>query len=387
MLVGARAVQGLGGAIVSAVALSLMMMLFTEPGERAKAMGIFGFVASGGGSVGVLLGGILTDVLDWHWIFLVNVPIGVAVVALTLRLIPGERAAAAAQRLDVAGAVTVTVSLMLAVYAIVNGNEVGWMTVRTLGILGVAAALFASFIAIEAKHSAPLMPLWLFRLRNLSFASVVGILWAAAMFAWFFLSALYLQLVLGYSPLEVGLAFLPGNLVMGFLSVAISARLVMRYGVRLPLSAGLGFAAVGLLLFARAPVDGNFVVDVLPSMILLGLGAGIAFNPVLFAAMGDVEPTEAGLASGVVNTAFMMGGALGLAVLASLAASRTETLTASGDAPLVALTGGYHAAFLVGALFAVAAAVIGGVFLRTRAMAPHAEGEASVAGEPVADVG
>jgi EmrB/QacA subfamily drug resistance transporter len=375
VLVGARAVQGLGGAIVSAVALSLMMMLFTEPAERAKAMGVFGFVASGGGSLGVLLGGILTDVLDWHWIFLVNVPIGVAVVVLSLQLIPGERAAAVAQRLDVFGAITVTVSLMIAVYAIVNGNEVGWMTLRTLGLLGVAAALFAVFLAIEARISSPLMPLGLFRLRNLSFSSIVGVLWAAAMFAWFFLSALYLQLVLGYSPLEVGLAFLPGNLVMGALSVAVSARLVMRYGVRLPLAAGLGFAAVGLLLFARAPVDGNFVVDVLPSMIFLGIGAGIAFNPVLFAAMSDVQPTEAGLASGIVNTAFMMGGALGLAVLASLAASRTETLAADGDGPLVALTGGYHAAFLVGALFAAAAAVIGAAFLRTRGAPEHAAEE------------
>jgi EmrB/QacA subfamily drug resistance transporter len=367
MLVVARAIQGLGGAIVSAVALSLMVMLFTEPAERAKAMGIFGFVASGGGSLGVLLGGILTDVLNWHWIFLVNVPIGVAVVLLSLRLIPGERAAAAAQRLDVAGAVTVTVSLMLAVYAIVNGNEVGWMTLRTLGLLGIAAALFGIFLAIEARVAAPLMPLSLFRLRNLAFSNVVGVLWAAAMFAWFFLSALYLQLVLGYSPLEVGLAFLPGNLIMGALSMGVSAKLVMRYGVRLPLAAGLSFAALGLLLFARAPVDGNFVVDVLPSMILLGIGAGIAFNPVLLAAMSDVEPAEAGLASGVVNTSFMMGGALGLAVLASLAASRTETLEASGYAPLEALTGGYHAAFLVGALFAAAAAAIGGLFLRTRA--------------------
>jgi EmrB/QacA subfamily drug resistance transporter len=366
LLVGARAIQGLGGAVVSAVALSLMMMLFTEPAERAKAMGIFGFVASGGGSLGVLLGGILTDVLDWHWIFLVNVPIGVAVVALSLRLIPGERAAAVAQRLDVAGAVTVTVSLMVAVYAIVNGNEVGWITLRTLGLLGVAAALFGIFLAIESRIAAPLMPLALFRLRNLSFSNVVGVLWAAAMFAWFFLSALYLQLVLGYSPLQVGLAFLPGNLIMGVLSVAVSARLVMRYGVRIPLAAGLGFAALGLLLFARAPVDGNFVVDVLPSMIFLGIGAGIAFNPVLFAAMSDVNPTEAGLASGVVNTAFMMGGALGLAVLASLAASRTDTLLASGDGQLVALTGGYHLAFLVGAVFAVAAAAVGAVFLRTR---------------------
>jgi EmrB/QacA subfamily drug resistance transporter len=373
MLVVSRAVQGLGGAVVSAVALSLMLMLFTEPAERAKAMGIFGFVASGGGSIGVLLGGILTDVLDWHWIFLVNVPIGVAVVLLTLRIIPGERAAVASQRLDVGGAVTVTLSLMLAVYAIVNGNEVGWITLRTIGLLAIAATLFGIFLAIEARISAPLMPLWLFKLRNLSVANVVGVLWAAAMFAWFFLSALYLQLVLGYSPLEVGLAFLPGNLIMGALSVAVSARLVMRYGVRLPLAVGLGLAAVGLLLFARAPVDGNYVVDVLPSMILLGIGAGIAFNPVLFAAMSDVEPTEAGLASGVVNTAFMMGGALGLAVLASLAASRTETLRASGDAPLVALTGGYHAAFLVGAVFAAAAAAIGGVFLRTRGAPEYEE--------------
>jgi EmrB/QacA subfamily drug resistance transporter len=379
MLVGARAIQGLGGAIVSAVALSLMMMLFTEPAERAKAMGIFGFVAAGGGSIGVLLGGILTDVLDWHWIFLVNVPIGVAVVALSLRLIPGEHAAAAAQRLDVAGAVTVTASLMLAVYAIVNGNEVGWITLRTLGLLAVATGLFATFLAIEARISTPLMPLGLFRLRNLTFANVVGVLWAAAMFAWFFLSALYLQIVLGYSPLEVGLAFLPGNLIMGVLSVGISAKLVMRYGVRLPLSAGLGFAAVGLLLFARAPVEGNFVVDVLPSMILLGMGAGIAFNPVLFAAMSDVEQSEAGLASGVVNTAFMMGGALGLAVLASLAASRTETLEASGDGRLEALTGGYHAAFLLGALFAAAAAAIGGIFLRTRGAPEHAPEGAELA--------
>ena len=374
MLVGARAVQGLGGAIVSAVALSLMMMLFTEPAERAKAMGIFGFVASGGGSIGVLLGGILTDVLSWHWIFLVNVPIGVAVVALSLRLIPSERAEAVAQRLDVAGAVAVTVSLMLAVFAIVNGNEVGWVTARTLGLLAIAAALFGLFLAIEAKISSPLMPLGLFRLRNLSVANIVGVLWAAAMFAWFFLSALYLQLVLGYSPLEVGLGFLPGNIIMGVLSVAVSARLVMRFGVRIPLAAGLGVAGVGLLLFARAPVDGNYVVDVLPSMILLGFGAGIAFNPVLFAAMSDVQPTEAGLASGIVNTAFMMGGALGLAVLASVAAQRTDTLLADGSDELSALTGGYHVAFLLGAIFAFAAAAVGAAFLRTRA-APGFHGE------------
>jgi MFS family permease len=221
----------------------------------------------------------------------------------------------------------------------------------------------------------PLMPLRLFRLRNVSVANVVGVLWAAAMFAWFFLSALYLQLVLGYSPLEVGLAFLPGNLIMGVLSVGLSAKLVMRFGIRPPLAVGLSLAGVGLLLFARAPVDGNFVVDVLPSMILLGLGAGMAFNPVLLAAMSDVEQSEAGLASGVVNTSFMMGGALGLAILASLAASRTETLAAGGDGTLVALTGGYHLAFLVGALFAFAAAALGAALLRPGAATEHAEGD------------
>jgi EmrB/QacA subfamily drug resistance transporter len=369
MLVGARAVQGLGGAVVSAVALSLMMTLFTEPAERAKAMGIFGFVAAGGGSIGVLLGGVLTDVLNWHWIFLVNVPVGILVVVLALVVIPGARVATAAQRLDVAGAVTVTAALMIAVYAIVNGNEVGWLTGRTLGLLAAAAVLLAIFLGLEARARSPLVPLGLFRLRNIAVSNIVGVLWAGSMFAWFFLSALYLQLVLGYSPLEVGLAFLPGNLVMGALSIGLSAKLVMRFGIRLPLAVGLLFAAVGLLLFARAPVDGNFVVDVLPSMILLGLGAGMAFNPVLLAAMSDVEPTDAGLASGVVNTSFMMGGALGLAVLASLAASRTDTLLATGDGQAAALTGGYHVAFLVGAIFAAAAAALGGLLLRQGAYA------------------
>jgi EmrB/QacA subfamily drug resistance transporter len=386
MLVIARAVQGLGGAVVSAVALSLMMTLFTEPAERAKAMGIFGFVASGGGSLGVLLGGILTDVLDWHWIFLVNVPVGILVVVLTVVIIPSERVATGAQRLDVAGAATVTTALILAVYAIVNGNDVGWLTARTLGLLGASAALLATFLVIESRSSSPLVPLGLFRLRNIVVSNIVGVLWAGAMFAWFFLSALYLQLVLGYSPLEVGLAFLPANLVMGAMSIGLSARLVMRFGIRIPLGVGLGFAAVGLLLFARAPVDGDFVVDVLPAMILLGLGAGMAFNPVLLAAMSDVEPQDAGLASGVVNTSFMMGGALGLAVLASLAASRTDSLLDSGESSLEALTGGYHAAFLVGALFAAGGAVIGALLLRP-GMAPAMDAHGEPEGAPATEAG
>jgi EmrB/QacA subfamily drug resistance transporter len=363
-LVGARAVQGLGGAVTSAVALSLIMTMFTEPAERAKAMGVFGFVAAGGGSIGVLLGGVLTDTLDWHWIFLVNLPIGVAVFACSLALLPGGRGTAGARRLDVTGAITVTTALMLAVYAIVNGNQEGWTSSRTLGLLAVAVALFAGFVLVEARVAAPLVPLGLFRLRNVSTANVVGILWAAAMFAWFFLSALYLQRVLGYSPLQVGLAFLPANLIMAAFSLGISAKVVMRFGIRAPIAAGLSLAALGLLLFARAPVDGSFAVDVLPSMILLGLGAGLALNPVLLAAMSDVRPEEAGLASGIVNTSFMMGGALGLAALASVAAARTSNLADSGESAISALNGGYQSAFLVGAACALVAAALGGLVLR-----------------------
>ena len=371
-LVGTRAVQGIGGAIVSAVALSLIVSLFTEPAERAKAMGVFGFVAAGGGTIGVLVGGILTEALNWRWIFLVNIPIGIAVVLLARLVLPGTRVAPTSRRLDVAGAVTVTGSLMLAVYAIVNGTGVGWTSPRTLIMLAAAGVLLGLFLSIEANASAPLMPLDLFRLRNVSTANVVGVLWAAAMFAWFFLSALYLQLVLGYSPLQVGLAFLPANLIMAVFSLGLSAKLVLHFGVRTPLVIGLLLAAAGLLLFARAPVDGVFAVDVLPSMILLGLGAGMAFNPVLLAAMSDVEPSEAGLASGVVNTSFMMGGALGLAILASLAASRTHSLAASGDSLVGALTGGYHAAFVAGAAFAAGAALLSAALLR-RTSAPALE--------------
>ena len=319
LLVGARAVQGLGGAVVTAVALSLIMSLFTEPAERAKAMGIYGFVCAGGGSIGVLLGGFLTSALNWHWIFLVNLPIGVAVYALSLALLPGGRGEAEAGRLDVAGALTATTSLMLAVYAIVNGNEAGWTSAQSIGLLAAAGVLLTLFLGIEARVRTPLMPL------------------------------------------------------------GLSAKLVMRFGIRPPLTAGLLLAAVGLVLFARAPADGNFAIDVLPGMLLLGLGAGVAFNPVLLAAMSDVHPGESGLASGVVNTSFMMGGALGLAVLASLATARTHNLLASGAGSLVALNGGCHAAFVVGAVFAGAAALLSAVLLGAKLQAPARATEAAVA--------
>jgi EmrB/QacA subfamily drug resistance transporter len=359
LLITARAVQGLGGAVVSAVALSLIMNVFTEPGERAKAMGIYGFVCSGGGSIGVLLGGLLTSSLSWHWIFLVNVPIGIAVYALCRALIPAGRGMADAHHLDVGGAITVTGSLMLAVYAIVNGNEAGWTSIITLWKLGAAVALLILFLVIESRVRAPLMPLSLFSLKSVATANVIAVLWAAGMFAWFFISALYLQQVLGRGPMEVGLAFLPANLIMAVCSLGISAKLVMRFGIRGPLSIGLLLAAGGLLLFARAPVDGSVWLDVVPAMSLLGVGAGIAFNPLLLAAMNDVPPDESGLASGMVNTSFMMGGALGLAILASLAANQTQQAASTGLDAVHALNAGYHLAFGVGAGFAILAATTG----------------------------
>ncbi|RAN81999.1 MFS transporter [Bacillus sp. SRB_336] len=364
-LIVARCVQGLGGAVVTAVALSLIMDLFAEAGDRAKAMGVYGFVCAGGGSLGAMLGGVLTSSLSWHWVFLVNLPIGIGVIVLSLRLLPAVSSEVKSRHLDVLGAVTVTTALMLAVYAIVNGNESGWTSPRTLGQLLVAIALLALFLLIETRVRVPLMPLRLFKLRNLVVSNIVGVLWAAAMFAWFFLSALYMQLVLGYNPMRVGLAFLPANLIMAAFSLGISAKLVMRFGIRRPLALGLLLAAAGLLLFARAPVDGHFVIDILPGMVLLGLGAGIALNPVLLAAMSDVSAAESGLASGVVNTAFMMGGALGLAILASLAASRSEGLLMTGRPSLAALAGGYQAAFLAGACFAALGALLGAAMLRT----------------------
>jgi EmrB/QacA subfamily drug resistance transporter len=370
-LVTMRAVQGLGGALVSAVAFSLVITLFTETAERAKAMGIFGFVLSGGGVAGVLAGGILTDLLSWHWIFLVNIPVGALVFFLSLRLLPPVPGTAGG-RLDIAGAVTVTGALMLAVYAIVNGNDTGWLTAQTLGLLGAAMLLIAVFLLIESRIASPLVPLGIFRNRNLSTANVVGMVLAAGLFAYFFFSALYMQIVLDYTPLEVGLAYLPGTVLWGISSL-YSDRLVMRFGIKPPLLAGLSLMILGLMLFARAPVDGSWAVDILPATLALGLGAGIAFNPILLAAMSDVAPQQAGLASGVVNTAFMMGGALGLAVLASLAQYRTDSLLDSGTDFVAATNAGYHAAFVLGIGFLAAAALVSGLVLRATTAPLHAE--------------
>src|SRR5262245_12465617 len=338
VLVAARAIQGLGGAVVCASALSLIMNIFTEAGDRAKAMGIYGFVCAGGGSVGVLLGGLLTSALSWHWVFLINLPIGIAVYGFCLSLLKGD-APSAPGKLDVWGAVTITLSLMLAVYGIVDGNLAGWTSLQTLSLLGGAIALLAMFLITERSVSAPLMPLGLFRIRTVAAANIVGVFWAAAMFAWFFLSALYMQKVFGYEPMQIGLAFLPANLIMAVFSIWLSAKMVMRFGIRMPIVVGMLLSAAGLGLFALWPKDASFVLHVMPGMLLLGIGCGMALNPVMLAAMQDVAPEDSGLASGVVNTSFMMGGALGLAILASLSERA-----------------GYHAAFALAALCALVAA-------------------------------
>jgi EmrB/QacA subfamily drug resistance transporter len=379
LLITARAVQGFAGAVVSAVSLSLIMTMFTVAGERAKAMGVYGFVCAAGGSVGLLLGGVLTSALNWHWIFLVNLPIGIGVYIMCTMLLPAHRVEGTHQKLDMAGAITVTGSLMLAVYAVVNGNEAGWASVQTLSLLGGAVALLIAFIVIESRVSMPLMPLSLFKMRNLTAANVIGVLWAASMFTWFFMTTLYLQVVLHFTPFQIGLAFLPANLIMAAFSLGISAKMVMRFGVRRPLAIGLLFGAAGLALLARAPVGGDVTMDVLPAMVLLGIAAGVSFNPLLLAAMNDVKPTDSGLASGVMNTAFMMGGALGLAVLASLAAGRTKALVAANVDLPHAINGGYHAAFIVGAALAAICAVIGVAFIRVNMNAQAAGAAAPVA--------
>ena len=385
-LVVGRAVQGLGGAAVSAVALALIMGLFTDPGERAKAMGVFGFVMSGGGAVGVLLGGVLTGLLTWHWIFLVNVPIGIAVWFLVTRLVADERPT---ETLRHAGRDRRRAGHRRADAGGVRRGR--WQRGRLdlhphpLHPRPRGRACWSRSSSARPASRTRSSRCGSSRCATSSISQVVGVLWAGAMFACFFLSALYLQGVLGYDALQVGLAYLPSCAVMAVMSLRVSDKLVMKYGVRPPLVAGLALVAASLALFAIAPVDGTYVVHVLPPMVLLGLGAGIAFNPVLLAAMGDVEPHEAGLASGVVNTSFMMGGALGLAVLVAISSSRTSSLVASGSSMPEALTGGYQVAFAAGAVMAALAAVIGGVFLRPQPMDAGADAHgAPVRAEPEA---
>jgi EmrB/QacA subfamily drug resistance transporter len=362
VLVGARFVQGVGGAMTSAVALGMIVTMFPEPRAQAKAMGVYAFVASAGGSIGLVAGGVLTQAINWHWIFFINVPVGIATGVLAARLIDRDEGIGFAKGADIPGALLITSALMLGVYTIVKpAAEKGWGSGETLGLAAGSLVLLAAFIVRESRAGHPLVPLRIFRSRNVSGANLVTIFTVAGMFGMFFLGSLYLQRVLGYDALQIGLAFLPTTLVMGTLSIRYSERLIMRYGARRLLIPGLCLVALGLLWFTQAPVDGGYATHVLPVLLLLGLGVGISFPGLMTLAMSGATGEDAGLASGLVNTSAQVGGALGLAVLATLSATRTDHLIADGTDKLQALTSGYHLAFFVAAgliLVAVAVAVL-----------------------------
>jgi len=362
LLIGARFVQGVGGALASAVILGMIVTMFPEPREQAKAIGIYGFVASAGGSIGLLAGGALTQAINWHWIFFINLPIGVATALLAVRLVEDRKGIGLEKGADLPGAVLLTSGLMLGVYAILQVGENGWGSTRTLGLGAVSIVLLTAFIVRQARTSNPLMPLRLFRSRNVSGANAVMALLVVGMFGMFFLGALYLQRILGYDALEVGLAFLPATIVMGTMSLRFSGPLTMRFGPRATLIASLVSIGLGLIVFAQTPVDGTWATDILPAMVLIGLGAGLGFPSLMTLAMSGATPSDSGLASGLVNTSVQVGGAIGLALLATFATERTDSLRANGESLASALNSGYHLAYLIGAaLVLVAIAVAVGV--------------------------
>jgi EmrB/QacA subfamily drug resistance transporter len=356
MLIGARLLQGIGGAMTSAVILGMIVTMFPEPREQAKAVGVYAFVASAGGAVGLLIGGILTQTISWHWIFFVNAPIGLATAIFARRLLEKDEGIGFGEGADVLGAVLITSSLMLGVYTIVEpAAKDGWGAPITLALGAGSLALLAAFIGREATARNPLIPLRIFRSRNVTGANLVQVLTVAGMFGMFFMGSLYLQLVQGYDALQIGLAFLPITLIMGTLTARYSEPLIMRFGARRLLFPGLGLVALGLILFTRAPVDGNYVTDILPVLVLMGFGIGICFPALMTIAMSGATRADAGLASGLVNTTAQVGGALGLAVLATLSTSRSDDLIASGEATASALTSGYHLAFWIAAGLVIAA--------------------------------
>ena len=380
LLVGARFVQGIAGAMTSAVVLGMIVTMFPTPREQAKAIGVYGFVASAGGSVGLLAGGVLTQAINWHWIFFINIPIGIATGVLASRLIENDKGIGFKNGADTPGAVLITTSLMVGVYTIVKpAAEDGWGSSKTLLIGALSLVLLAAFILREATARNPLIPLRIFRSRNVSGANLVQALLVAGMFGLFFLGALYLQRVLGYDALQIGFAFLPATLVMGTLSLRFAEPIIMRFGARNALIPGMVLVGAGLVLFSRAPVDGSYWRDVLPSMIVLGLGIGVSFPALMTLAMSGATPEDAGLASGLVNTSAQVGGALGLAVLATVSATRTDHLKSAGKATASALTGGYHLAFLIGAALCLAALAVAVTVIQPE---KKAAGEAS-ANEPI----
>ncbi|MEX1141583.1 MAG: DHA2 family efflux MFS transporter permease subunit [Thermoleophilaceae bacterium] len=384
LLIGARFVQGVGGALTAAVVLGMIVTMFPEPHEQAKAMGVYAFVASAGGSIGLLAGGVLTEAINWHWIFFINLPVGVVTALLTLRLVESRDGLGLSHGADIPGAALLTAGLMLGVYTILEFGEQGAATTQVVLLGIVAVGLLAGFLVRQARHHTPLMPLRLFRSRNVSGANAVVSLVVVGMFGMFFMGALYLQQILGYDPLQVGLAFLPATVAMGAMSIGVSQRLNMRFGPRATLVPSLLLVAAGLLLFTQTPVDGAYVVDIMPALVLMGLGGGLAFPSVMTLAMSGATAEDSGLASGVVNTSTQVGAAIGLAVLATLSSGRTEDMLADGASTAAALNSGFHLAYLVGAGLVVAAVLLAAGVLRTEAplAASHGEPDMSQAPDP-----
>jgi EmrB/QacA subfamily drug resistance transporter len=385
MLIGARLLQGIGGAMTSAVILGMIVTMFPEPAEQAKAVGVYAFVASAGGAVGLLIGGILTQTINWHWIFFVNAPIGAACAFFAHRLLEDDKGIGFGEGADALGAVLITASLMLGVYTIVEPAATeGWGAPLTLGLGAGSLVLLALFIAREATAKTPLIPLRIFRSRNVTGANLVQVLTVAGMFGMFFMGSLYLQLVQGYDALQIGLAFLPICIIMGALTGRYSEPLIMRFGARRLLFPGLGLVAAGLILFTRAPVDATYAIDVLPVLILMGVGIGICFPALMTIAMSGATKADAGLASGLVNTTAQVGGALGLAVLATLSTERSESLEAAGRSTAEALTNGYHLAFWIAAGLVLAAIAVAAIVIQPeeKAAEQFAEEGEEIRGEP-----
>ncbi len=381
LLIGARFIQGIGGALSSAVVLGMIVTLFPEPREQAKAIGIYGFIASAGGSIGLLLGGVLTQAISWHWIFFVNLPIGVLTGFFALRLVEDRPGIGLAEGADVPGAGLLTAGLMIGVYAILQVSRYGWGSTQTLGLGAVSLALLAGFLVRQSRIANPLMPLRLLRSRNVAGANVVIALEVVGMFGMFFLGALYLQRVLGYDALKVGLTFLPTTIIMGTMSLRVAGPLMLRFGARACLITSLLCIIAGLIYFTQTPVQATYLTDILPAMILIGVGAGLGFPSLMTLAMSNATPSDSGLASGIVNTSVQVGGAIGLAVLATLASQRTSDRLAAGVSNRVALNSGYHLAYLTG-VGLVTVALLAAIFVlrpaATPASAPVEAGTAEV---------
>jgi EmrB/QacA subfamily drug resistance transporter len=372
-LIAARAAQGLGAAIVSPAALSIITTLFQDGAERNKALGAWGAVAGSAGAAGVLLGGILTDSLGWEWVLWVNVPVAAIALALTPGLIPESRSESATRHFDAAGAISVTAGLSLLAYAFLDASEAGWGSTKIIGLLAGAAALIGVFVAIELRSKSPLVPFRIFRLRTLTGANVVGLLLGASLFSMFYFISLYMQQVLGYSPIHAGLSYLPLAVTI-IVAAAIGGQLVTRFGFKPILASGLAFVSVGLLWWSQVSVGGGFLTDILGPSLLAAIGLGFGFVTSTIAAVAGVEEREQGLASGLINTSQQIGGALGLAVLSTIATSRTDDVMATGGSTLPnALTEGFQAAFLGGAVIAALGVVATLILIRTRDSKAHVE--------------